>query len=77
MEWLRGLATNGAPVSVPHGEIVTLSARAKGYHVSPKNKSFEPVNAIFLMGIVDQDIADLQVQLDPGAAERADATERG
>jgi hypothetical protein len=57
---------------VPHGELVTLSARANGYHVSPKNESFEPMNAIFLMGIVDQDIDDLQVQLDPGPGQRQD-----
>jgi protocatechuate 3,4-dioxygenase beta subunit len=59
---------------VPDGETVTLSARAKGYHVSLKNRSFEPVNAIFLMGVVDADIPDLIVQLDLGPEERLDPT---
>lgn len=62
---------------VPHGELVNLSARAKGYHLSSKNKSFEPMNAIFLMGIIDQDITDLRVQLDPGPAQRDDAARSG
>jgi hypothetical protein len=40
--------------------------RINGYHVSPDNESFEPANARWLLGRVDQDIEDLRVQLDPG-----------
>ena len=47
------------------GELCEFWVQIKGYHISDQNVSYEPMNAMFLLGKVDGDIADLRVQLDP------------
>jgi hypothetical protein len=53
------------------GELSELWVRITGYHVSSENTSFEPANASFLLGLIDDDIDDLRVQLDPGPNEKS------
>jgi hypothetical protein len=47
-------------------DLYEFYVRANGYHISADNESFEPANARFLLGRVDETIEDLRVQLDPG-----------
>jgi protocatechuate 3,4-dioxygenase beta subunit len=56
--------------SIPPGEIFELYVQSNGYHVTHNNQSFEPMNAIFLMGLIDQDINDLKVEVDKGPQEQ-------
>jgi protocatechuate 3,4-dioxygenase beta subunit len=56
---------------VPPGETITIGAQIKGYHVSSKNKSFEPLNADALIGAADQNISGLQLLMEPGPDEPA------
>jgi uncharacterized GH25 family protein len=56
--------------SIPTGEVFELYVQSNGYHVTHNNQSFEPMNAMFLMGLVDQDINDLKVEVDKGPAEQ-------
>ena len=47
-------------------EVVTVGCRVKGYFFSPRNRSLNGPNQIFLEGLVDRDVADLVVLLEPG-----------
>ena len=49
-------------------ERVSVNVRVKGYHVSDANVSLDRLNGNSLEGMVDGDITDLHVQLDPGPA---------
>jgi protocatechuate 3,4-dioxygenase beta subunit len=57
-------------------ELVTLHARADGYRMSNKNRSFEPLNAAYLTGLVQKDIDGLLVLLEPGSNQRFDPNSR-
>lgn len=53
-------------------ETISLSARVKGYRVSPKNGSLDLMNPFQLIGRVNSDITNLVVLLDKGAESRPD-----
>jgi hypothetical protein len=53
-------------------ELVNLGVTVRGYHVSEANASLDRLNGLSLMGLVDGDVTDLTVQLDPGPVKRAD-----
>jgi hypothetical protein len=55
--------------AVPSG-LCEFYIRINGYHISKDNQSYEPMNAVFLLGRIDNDIEDLNVQLDPGEVQR-------
>jgi beta-lactamase regulating signal transducer with metallopeptidase domain len=59
-------------VSCIPDELVTLSVRVKGYHVSGQNRSVDSLNPDRLVGRVDRDITNLVVLLEKGAAPRPD-----
>jgi hypothetical protein len=44
----------------------SLSVRVPGYHLSPKNVSFDPLNYFRLEGDITQDLHDLVILLEPG-----------
>jgi hypothetical protein len=52
------------------GALSQIWIRVTGYHISAENQSFEPANANMLLGLVEEDIDDLRVQLDPGPNEQ-------
>lgn len=52
-------------IGVP-AETVDLSARVKGYHLSPRNKSLDPSNPFRLTGLLKASKTDLIVEFDPG-----------
>ena len=54
-------------------ERVSIGARVKGYHMSDANESLDRLNGFSLEGMVDGDIKDLRVQLDPGPIKRFDS----
>lgn len=58
--------------AVPENALFQLSATMTGYHVSSENQSYEPANARWLLGLVDGEITDLRVQMDPGPNEQGD-----
>ena len=64
---------NGAFVAsgIP-SEVVEVIARVKGYHVSPKNKSFDPWLRTQIKGLVTGDIGDLVILYEPGRAQGLD-----
>ena len=47
-------------------ELVELYASPAGYRLSKENRSFEPLNASFLKGLVQKDINGLLVLFEPG-----------
>ncbi|MBI1853442.1 MAG: carboxypeptidase regulatory-like domain-containing protein [Planctomycetes bacterium] len=49
-------------------EVFTLCASVPGYRVSPDNESFDRVNPFWLIGRIDDDVADLQFLLERGEA---------
>ncbi len=51
--------------SLPPG-LMHLSVSVKGYHLSPSNRSLDPLNLTFLAGQLDADVTDLRIVLDPG-----------
>jgi hypothetical protein len=53
---------------IPHG-IISITASAPGHRVSDKNKSLEPLNRFSLQGLVDKDIENLIILLEPGTKE--------
>jgi hypothetical protein len=53
-------------------ELVNLGVTVRGYHPSDANASFERLNGLSLMGLVDRDVTDLTVQLDPGPVKFPD-----
>jgi hypothetical protein len=44
----------------------SLSVNVRGYHVSPKNASFELLNQFMLAGVVQSDTTGLRLLLEPG-----------
>lgn len=50
-------------------ERVSVGVRVKGYHVSDANESLDRLNRLSLEGMVDGDVTDLRVQLDPGPGQ--------
>lgn len=55
-------------------ELYDLTARVPGYHVSPENESFEPLNRTGLMGRIEADTSGFVLLLDPGARVQEDRT---
>lgn len=55
-------------VGVP-GELVDLSARVPGYHLSPRNYSLDPGTMFELIGNMVASKTNLILEFDPGAAE--------
>ncbi len=53
-------------------EAVSVRAPIQGYHFSPKNGSFEPLNTHGLLGRVAGDVDDLLILLEPGQEPRVD-----
>lgn len=54
-------------------ELVSISVRVHGYRISPKNRSVNLPNLSgFLEGLVDGDIPNLQILLEPGRPEPLD-----
>lgn len=47
-------------------EVMNLSVRVKGYRMSNENVSLDTLNPFRLMGLVDSDVTDLDVLLEPG-----------
>ncbi len=62
----------GFDVSGLPSESVDLSVRIKGYHVSSRNKSMDPLNPNRLLGIVNSDITDMIILLEKGEWVRPD-----
>ncbi len=58
-------------VGIP-AESITMHVAIPGYRLSPKNRSFEPLNATGLQGLVEGDIDDLIVLFEPGQPLRPD-----
>lgn len=56
---------------IPPG-IISVSVRARGYHVSARNLSIDMMNPFRLIGRVDRDITGLVFMLDKGPEERPD-----
>jgi hypothetical protein len=50
----------------------SLSANVRGYHASPKNRSYDALNGLGLVGTVKGDIEGLRFLLEPGPALRPD-----
>jgi beta-lactamase regulating signal transducer with metallopeptidase domain len=59
-------------VSCIPDELINLSARVKGYHVSGQNGSVDSLNPDRMVGRVDRDITNLVFLLEKGAASRPD-----
>jgi protocatechuate 3,4-dioxygenase beta subunit len=55
---------------IPSGEVIGVSVSVPGYHLSKQNVSLDRMNWTALQGLVDQDIADLRILLEPGQVER-------
>ena len=53
-------------------ELLSLSVRCKGYHVSGQNVSVDQLNPFHLLGRVDRDITNLVFMLERGAAPQPD-----
>jgi hypothetical protein len=53
-------------------EIISLSVRTRGYHVSARNLSVDQMNPFRLIGRVDQDITNLEFVLEKGPEPRPD-----
>ena len=47
-------------------ETVTLSAHIKGYHVSGRNQSVDPMNPFWIIGMVDRDLTNVTFLLEKG-----------
>jgi protocatechuate 3,4-dioxygenase beta subunit len=47
-------------------EIYSLSTNVRGYHVSPQNASYDPLNRSSLLGVIASDIEGLRLLLEPG-----------
>ena len=52
------------------GGLCNLMVKLGGFHLSKDNVSAEPFRAEFLEGLINQDISDLQIQVDPGPVEQ-------
>jgi protocatechuate 3,4-dioxygenase beta subunit len=50
-------------------EAIILSVRIKGYHLAEQNVSLDVVNPFRIMGLVDDDIIDLDILMEPGEPE--------
>jgi hypothetical protein len=61
-----GFNVNG----VPGGEVIGVSVSVPGYHLSRQNVSLDRMNMTGLQGLVDEDISDLRILLEPGKVER-------
>jgi beta-lactamase regulating signal transducer with metallopeptidase domain/uncharacterized GH25 family protein len=59
--------TTGIP-----SELITLSVRTKGYHVSARNLSVDQLNPFQLIGRVERDITNLVFMLEKGPEPRPD-----
>jgi hypothetical protein len=64
-----GFVLEGLPA-----ERCSLSVRVKGYHVSPKNGSYDPLNGFGLIGVVGSDIKGLRLLLDVGSPPERSGT---
>jgi hypothetical protein len=53
-------------------EHYSLSVNLRGYHASPKNRSFDALNGFRLVGTVKGDIEGLRFLLEPGPSPRPD-----
>ena len=56
---------------IPAGEVIGVAVSVKGYHLSKKNVSLDRLNLNGLDGLVDRDIADLRILMEPGPAPRS------
>jgi len=45
---------------------VSISVSVKGYPLSPRNVSLDLMNLTFLQGVVDGDVENLNILLEPG-----------
>lgn len=61
-------------VGVPR-EQMGVSVRVSGYHLSTQNVSLDTLNLGGLDGLVDRDITDLTILLEPGTAKRPEKPE--
>ena len=52
------------------GGLCNLMVKLGRFHLSKDNVSAEPFRAEFLEGLINQDISDLQIQVDPGPVEQ-------
>jgi hypothetical protein len=53
-------------------EVIDVIVRVNGYRLSPKNKSFEPLNGSSIKGLMSGDIEDLVILYEPGETIRPD-----
>lgn len=53
---------------IPASEPIALQVRAQNHYLSRENFSLDPLNTWRLMGIVDENIEDLEILLEPGSA---------
>ena len=53
-------------------EVVNVSVRIPGYRISDRNVSFEKLNRLTLQGVVNRNIDNLLILLEPGHARIAD-----
>ena len=56
-------------------ELIEILISIPGYHISPKNQSFEPLNANNLKGLMPHEINDLIILLEPGKPIRPDISD--
>jgi beta-lactamase regulating signal transducer with metallopeptidase domain/peroxiredoxin len=56
-------------------EIIEIFINIPGYHLSPKNQSFEPLNANQLKGLMPKETNDLIILLEPGKPTRPDISD--
>ena len=59
----------------PSGETIDLSVRVKGYHVSSRNSSLDPINPFRLIGRMDRNITNLVFLLEKGPDLRPDRSQ--
>jgi beta-lactamase regulating signal transducer with metallopeptidase domain len=53
-------------------EVIDVIVQVKGYRLSPKNKSFEPLNGSSIKGLMSGDVEDLVILYEPGETSRPD-----
>jgi hypothetical protein len=56
-------------------ELIEIFISIPGYHISPKNQSFEPLNVNNLKGLMPHEINDLIILLEPGKLIRPDISD--
>jgi protocatechuate 3,4-dioxygenase beta subunit len=60
---------------IPGGELIGVDVSVPGYHLSRKNVSLDRMNMTGLEGLVDRDITDLRILMEPGPVQRPQSSD--